>query len=406
MHRKLIALLPLLCAQISAVNAAVDDQPTSSAPAAAAAPAQPVAARPDAARPVAEKPAAARPTSRPVAGKPDGTRPAARPVAEKPAAPKPADKPDVAKDAAKDAAKAAATAGAEPAVPLVVPTAWLAAHLADKNLVLLHVGDADGYRAKHLAGARLVALSDISISMQGPDQLHLELPPPEDLRHRLEALGISNDSRIVVYFGEDWVSPATRVVLTLDAAGLGDRAGLLDGGMPAWVRDGHPVTDVAPPARTGKLAPLAMKPIIVNATTVLSSLGKPGVTVIDARDRAFYDGTQTGSSHDQKHRTGHIAGAHSVPFDSVFDDKLVLRPAADLEARFAQAGVKPGDTVIGYCHIGQQATAMLFAARRLGHRVMLYDGSFEDWSLHHPGYPVEASGAAAGQGDKRDKGAP
>ena len=45
-----------------------------------------------------------------------------------------------------------------------------------------------------------------------------------------------------------------------------------------------------------------------------------------------------------------------------------------------RAGVKPNDTVIGYCHIGQQATAMLFAARSLGYKVVLYDGSFEDWS--------------------------
>ena len=36
--------------------------------------------------------------------------------------------------------------------------------------------------------------------------------------------------------------------------------------------------------------------------------------------------------------------------------------------------------MIGYCHIGQQATAMLFAARTLGYKVVLYDGSFEDWS--------------------------
>jgi thiosulfate/3-mercaptopyruvate sulfurtransferase len=329
MHRTLIALLPLLCTQIVAVDAAAD-QPPSSTPAAKA-----------------------------------GAKP--------------------------QAAKAAA----EPAVPLVVPTAWLAAHLADKNLVLLHVGTPDAYRTKHIAGARLVALSDISLSMQPPDQLHLELPPPEDLRHRLEALGISNDSRVVVYFGEDWVSPATRVVLTLDAAGLGNRAGLLDGGMPAWVRDGHPVTDAAAPVRTGKLAPLAMKPIIVNATTVLSSLGKPGVAVIDARDRTYYDGTETGSSHDKQHRTGHIAGAHSVPFSSVFDDKLVLLSTDELTARFTQAGVAPGDTIIGYCHIGQQATAMLFAARRLGHPVLLYDGSFEDWSLHHPGFPVEKSPGVA-----------
>jgi 3-mercaptopyruvate sulfurtransferase SseA len=31
---------------------------------------------------------------------------------------------------------------------------------------------------------------------------------------------------------------------------------------------------------------------------------------------------------------------------------------------------------------------MLFAARLLGHKVLLYDGSFEDWS-RHAGYPVD-----------------
>jgi len=56
----------------------------------------------------------------------------------------------------------------------------------------------------------------------------------------------------------------------------------------------------------------------------------------------------------------------------------------------SKAGIAPGDTVIGYCHIGQQATAMLFAARPLGHPVRLYDGSFQDWSRQPAAeFPVE-----------------
>jgi thiosulfate/3-mercaptopyruvate sulfurtransferase len=281
-----------------------------------------------------------------------------------------------------------AAAAPPPAAPLTVTPAWLAAHLHDADLVLLHVGDPDKFARQHIAGARPVKLQDISISHHG-DGLMLELPPAEDLRHRLEALGISDGSRIVIYFGDDWVSPATRVVLTLDAAGLGARTSLLDGGMAAWVRAGQPVGDAAPPTRPGALSKLALRPIIVDATAVVASLGKPGVAIVDARDAKFYDGTETGDSHGHAHRTGHIAGALSIPFDSVFDDHNLLRSLDDLKARFARAGVKPGDTVIGYCHVGQQATAMLFAARRLGHPVKLYDGSFEDWSLFHPGYPVE-----------------
>ena len=71
----------------------------------------------------------------------------------------------------------------------------------------------------------------------------------------------------------------------------------------------------------------------------------------------------------------------------------------ELAALFAKAGVQPGDTIVGYCHVGQQATAMLFAARSLGHPVLLYDGSFQEWSRLTPAesYPVENPSAKSKQ---------
>lgn len=56
---------------------------------------------------------------------------------------------------------------------------------------------------------------------------------------------------------------------------------------------------------------------------------------------------------------------------------LRLPSAHDIAARFKAASVKLGDRVIAYCHAGQQATATAFAARTLGLKVLLYDGSFE-----------------------------
>ena len=280
----------------------------------------------------------------------------------------------------------ATTAVASPRASLVVDAAWLKAHLDDPKLVLLHVGDKDEYAKQHIPGARLVAQQDVAVSEHSDKGLMLEMPSADDLRARLEALGISDDSRVVVYYGKDWVSPSTRILFTLDYAGLGARASLLEGGMPEWVRRGGAVTDAAPPPRKGKLSALKTRPTIVDAAFVRAHLGKPGFKVIDARAPVFYDGIETGGMH-QKDRTGHIAGAASVPFTSVTNDDNVLRSHAELEALFAKAGVKKGDTVIGYCHIGQQATAMLFAARTLGYKVLLYDGSFQDWS-RHAHYPV------------------
>ena len=274
------------------------------------------------------------------------------------------------------------------AAPLIINSAWLAAHRNDPDLVLLHVGDKKEYAPAHIPGARFVSLGDISVSEHSATGLMLQMPAADDLRQRLEHLGVSDGSRIVVYYGKDWVSPATRVIFTLDYAGLGDRVSLLDGGMGAWVRAGNEVTAVVPPQRDGKLSPLKVNPIVVDADYVNAHRNAAGFAVVDGRDRSFYDGVEVGEGHAGPHKVGHIAGAHSLPFTEITDEQLNVRSQRELAALFIKAGVKPDDTVVGYCHIGQQATAMLFAARLTGHRVLLYDGSFEDWSRHDQDYPV------------------
>ena len=274
---------------------------------------------------------------------------------------------------------------------MLVTTAWLAQHLHDPNLVLLHVGGDGEYKAMHIPGARFADMDDVSVSEHTAEGLMLEMPSAESLRERLQKLGISNDSRIVVYYGSDWVSPSTRIVFTLDYAGLGGQTSLLDGGMPAWVREGRKVTDRLPAPRTGTLSPLRIKPIVVNAAYVKQHIGTRGVSIVDGRDASFYDGVQRGSAHGGEQRAGHIASAKSVPFTQVTLDNLLLKSPNELRELFTKAGVQAGDTIVGYCHVGQQATAMLFAARSLGHPVLLYDGSYQEWSRLTPvdSYPVE-----------------
>lgn len=272
---------------------------------------------------------------------------------------------------------------------LLVQPPWLAQHLDDPALVLLHVGPKPEYDAGHIPGARYLNYQDLAATDRAPGGLTLQMLPAEELRQRLASLGISNTSRIVLYFGREnpFVSPTARVMFTLDYAGLGDRTSLLDGGLEAWVKDGHPLSTDAPPDRTGTLAPLAPRPLVVDAEFVKANLAARGIAIVDGRNAGFYHGTQTGGGPNAKHKTGHIQGAGNVPFGDTVDAANRLRPAAELQKLFASAGVEPGDTVVAYCHIGQQATQVILAARSLGYRVLLYDGSFEEWSRKD--YPVE-----------------
>jgi thiosulfate/3-mercaptopyruvate sulfurtransferase len=218
--------------------------------------------------------------------------------------------------------------------------------------------------------------------------LPLELPTPEAARAKFESFGISDRSRVIVYYGKDWVSPSTRIIFTLDWLGLGERVALLDGGMPAWQQAGGAVTADLPTAKPGKLSARPVKQVVATRDWVNQNRTAAGIALIDARSQSFYDGVQSSMI-----KKGHIAGAKSLPFTTPYTDANTLKPADELKQIFANAGVKPGDTVVGYCHIGQQATAMLFAARTLGYKVMLYDGSFHDWE--RTDLPVEVAPAKA-----------
>jgi thiosulfate/3-mercaptopyruvate sulfurtransferase len=273
---------------------------------------------------------------------------------------------------------------ANPREQLVVTTDWLKQHLQDRDLVLLHVGEKPEYEAGHIPGARFISMDDVS-APRPTDHMKgeiLELPDPAVLRAKLESFGISDKSRIVVYYGKDWVSPATRIVFTLDWIGLGDRVSVLDGGMQLWKKENGAVTAGLPTIVPGKLTAKTPRSLVVDANWVNTHRTAPGYALYDGRAKAFYDGVQSGMV-----KSGHIPGARSIPFTAIHDESLRLLPPQQLEEIFAKAGVKRGDTLVGYCHIGQQATVVLFAARTLGYNVLLYDGSFHDWEKRD--LPVE-----------------
>ena len=277
---------------------------------------------------------------------------------------------------------------AQPPALLVSPRE-LSRELRDPSLVLLHVGPKEDYDAGHIEGARLVQMRDLAATQVEGGPV-LELPDEAELRRRVEALGIGDRSRIVVIAGADWGSPATRILFTLQAAGLGANTRLLDGGSEGWKRARLPVTTEAPPPpKPGRLTLAADRSLVVDHTWMQSRIGAPGVRIIDARAPMFFEGAGM-----RDHAAGHIPGARNVPFNTVMDDSLQVLPLAKLRSMFAAAGVQPGDTVAAYCHIGQQATVVVLAARLLGIPVRLYDGSFTDWEARK--LPVENATAPRG----------
>jgi thiosulfate/3-mercaptopyruvate sulfurtransferase len=261
---------------------------------------------------------------------------------------------------------------------LLVSTGWLADHLKDANLVLLSIGDAKEYAIAHIPGAIQLDFASIQTA-PGAGKLTLELPPAAELAETFSKLGVSNDSRIVLYYTADnFASRTTRAYLTLDAIGLGSNTSILDGGFAAWKSENRAVA-VAPPAiARGTLTAHPQSDVVADLDYVRANMQHPGVQIIDARNPEYYSGASTS----QGKRAGHIPGSTNLTFSTLLDASGHFKSPEVLASMFRDAGVKSGDRVVSYCHIGQQATVVYFVARYLGYDARMYDGSWEEWSAH------------------------
>jgi thiosulfate/3-mercaptopyruvate sulfurtransferase len=264
--------------------------------------------------------------------------------------------------------RAAAQAGA--AHPeMVVSTQWLADHLKDPNIVVLQVGAAmgperAGYDAGHIPGARLLAPGDF---MEGEDA---ELPSPEKLKETFEKLGVSDDSRVVVY-ATDWYPMAARVYYTLDYMGHGGQMALLDGGLVAWKAEKRPLETAEPKVARGRLTPHVHPEVraMMDQVKKISAQDGTAELLVDSRPMKRYT-------------DGHIAGAVDLYWgETVVDEKNnpVFLPPDKLKELFAARGIKAGQKLVTYCEVGLQASHNYFVAKYLGYDAAMYDGSIHQW---------------------------
>lgn len=269
---------------------------------------------------------------------------------------------------------------------MLVSTAWLADHLNDPNIVVIVIWNQADFNKEHIPDSVFMNFMDTHL-MTGPTGLTMELPPMSQLAETFGKLGVTNDSHIILYQAGSSFTATARLYLTLDAMGLGAQTSVLDGGFMQWKSEGRAVSTETRNVKPGVVKPCPNNEVITDISYVSANMHHPGVAIVDARAAEFY----TGATQPDKQRLGHIPGAGNLPFPTLTDSSTGrLKSADELAKLFHDAGVKQGDHVVVYCHIGQQASAAYFAARLLGYDVRLFDGSWEDWSAHKD-LPAETS---------------
>ena len=264
---------------------------------------------------------------------------------------------------------------------MLVSSDWLTQHLTDSKLVILHVSaNRAVYDAGHIPGARFVALSELVVNRDG---IPNEVPAIADLKKVLEAAGVSDDSRVIIY-GDTSVLPATRAYFTLDYLGHGDQAALLDGGLAKWRKENRPVTTDVPHFAATTYAGKRRAAMAVDVNYVASNLGK--AVLIDARSPQRY----RGESEPIDPVAGRIPGALNRNNGDNLSAAGVFKQPDELKKDFlAILGSRPASDVVNYCGSGVSAAHNALAMEVAGlPGSRLYAGSWSEW-IADPGRPRE-----------------
>ncbi len=234
------------------------------------------------------------------------------------------------------------------------------------------------YDAGHIPGAIFLDVDTDLVAPEGPGR-H-PLPAPAAFRGRLEAAGIGSEHDVVAYDDVGgWV--AARLWWMLDDLGH-ERAAVLDGGYPAWVAEGHPVTREVPTYPPVRLELAEHWTKTIDRAEVADSLGR--VVLLDARGGPRY----RGETEPIDPVPGHIPTARHAPTDGNLGPDGRLLDAAALKERFRALGA--GGTegpVVTSCGSGVSACFNSLAMRVAGlPDPILYPGSYSDWS--RSGMPI------------------
>ena len=263
---------------------------------------------------------------------------------------------------------------------------WLAAHLGMPGLVVLDGSwylptsgrDASSeFMAGHIPGARLF---DVDACSDPESDLPHTVPGPEAFARCVEALGVSNDSAVVVYDGSGVNLSAPRVWWTFRYFGH-EQVAVLDGGLAAWRSAGHGLesgepmmTLEVPETYTATVQP----GLIRTAEQVLDASRDGGAQIVDMRPTGRFEGTAPEPRPGL--RGGHVPGSRSLPYAELVDESGLALGPDELAERLKQAAIDPQRALIGTCGSGTSACAFAWLMARDGvEDVAIYDGSWSEW---------------------------
>jgi thiosulfate/3-mercaptopyruvate sulfurtransferase len=282
----------------------------------------------------------------------------------------------------------------------LVSTEWLAHEMGASDLRVVdasyHLPDAGRdaraeYEAGHIPGAVFMDLAELVDPASPFDNT---LPAADKFASRMQALGLGDGSRIVLY-DDSAIRTAARAWYMLKRVFGAHNVAILDGGVAKWKAEGRPLETGARALRSRHFTAWSDQARLRTKDDVLANLRRAPdyreEQLVDARGAPRFTGEERETRPGLA--SGHIPGSRNVPYKALYKLDGTFKDKAALRAVFEEAGVDLDRPVITTCGSGMTACTVAFALHLIGKDdVALYDGSWAEWGFD-PETP-KATGAA------------
>ena len=274
----------------------------------------------------------------------------------------------------------------------IVETEWLVEHLNAPDLAVvdasLHLPTAKRdpraeFASEHILGALFFDIDDIS---DRSSNLPHMLPSAVVFASKMKQLGIGDGTTVVAYDTTGLYS-AARGWWMLRAMGH-ENVAVLNGGLPKWKAEGHPVTD-EPTLQHSDLqfTPRFNAALVRDLEEVRAIIRSGDEQIVDARAAGRFRGESPEPREGL--RAGHMPGALNVPFSSIQNENGTLKSDEEMCRIFEAAGVDLNKPTTASCGSGVTAAVLALALAVLGQPdVAVYDGAWAEWGHRDSGCDV------------------
>lgn len=257
----------------------------------------------------------------------------------------------------------------------IVSVEWLSNNLKADNLIVLDgtINKVFDATTSQIPNTRLFDIKKKFSNISDP--FPSAFPSIKLFKESAQALGINNDSAIVVYDDKGIYSSA-RVWWLFKAFGYTNVA-VLNGGFPAWLHAEHETESMkAYDGEIGNLTPKLQPQLMQFFKDVETASNNKTHNIIDARSTGRFN-CEVPEPREGL-RMGTIPNSVNLPFTDILENGI-LKPKAELEALFKNVASKDADIIFS-CGSGLTACVLALGAEVSGYKnISIYDGSWTEW---------------------------